>query len=252
MSCVKPSEAYKLKKDGKEIPVYDVPVASIANFNLEDECKITIKTNRDIKWVDIRPLRLNIKPSFHLNEVKFLLNQPCQISVELNRDPSTRPLFLFANSPEERVPDKNDPDTIYFEPHKIHEAGNIPIESGQTVYIDEGAIVEGLIDAENAEDIRIAGRGILDGTRVNEWKSEKKWQRLIHLQDSQKIKIEDITIVNSQTWQIVPINCNQVNINNVKIVSDNGSDDGIDIVRSKNVKIQECFIRSKDDCIADR
>ncbi|MBS7614846.1 hypothetical protein KEJ18_03855, partial [Candidatus Bathyarchaeota archaeon] len=188
MSCVKPSETFKVKKDGKEIPVYDVPVASIASFTFEDECAITIKTNRDIKWVDIRPFSLNIKPSFQFNEVKFSLNQPCRISVELNRDPATRPLFLFANPPEESVPDKNDPDIIYFEPNKVHEAGNIHVESGQTVYIDEGAIVEGLIHAENAEDIRIAGRGILDRTRINEWKSEKKWLRLIHLQDSQKIR----------------------------------------------------------------
>jgi len=250
VSCVKPSEAFKAKMDGKEIPVYDVPVASIATFTFKDECKITIETNRDIKWVDIRPLNLNIKPSFHFNKVKFVLSQPCRISVELNRDPTTRPLFLFANPPEERIPDKNDPDIIYFEPNKVYEAGNIRVESGQTVYIDEGTIVEGLIHSENAEDIRVAGRGILDGTRVNEWKSEKKWQRLIHLQDSQKIRIEDITIVNSQTWQVVPINCNQVNIQNVKIVSDNGSDDGIDVVRSKNVNISECFIRTKDDCIA--
>jgi polygalacturonase len=41
-----------------------------------------------------------------------------------------------------------------------------------------------------------------------------------------------------------------VHIDNIKIVSDNASDDGIDIVRSRNVLIENCFIRTKDDCIA--
>jgi hypothetical protein len=41
-----------------------------------------------------------------------------------------------------------------------------------------------------------------------------------------------------------------VHINNVKIISDQASDDGIDIVRSKNVLIENSFFRTKDDCIA--
>jgi hypothetical protein len=36
----------------------------------------------------------------------------------------------------------------------------------------------------------------------------------------------------------------------VKIVSGNNSDDGIDVVRSRDVTITGCFIRTKDDCIA--
>jgi polygalacturonase len=36
----------------------------------------------------------------------------------------------------------------------------------------------------------------------------------------------------------------------LKIVSDNGNDDGIDVVGSRNVLIDNCFIRTKDDCIA--
>jgi hypothetical protein len=250
LSCVKPSKIFRVQINKKEIAVYDIPIAAIASFTFEEESKVTIKANCDIKWADVRPLSLGIKPSFHSNEVHFSIGKPCQISVELNRDPTVSPLFLFANPPETKFPKLGDPDVIYFKPNKVHEAGIICVESGQTVYIDEGAIVEGRIYADNAENIRIAGRGILDGTRVNEWRDEKKWERLLHLQNCRKIEIEGITIVNSQTWQIVPINCDQVNIHNVKIASDNGSDDGVDIVRSKNVNVDQCFIRSKDDCVA--
>ena len=56
--------------------------------------------------------------------------------------------------------------------------------------------------------------------------------------------------INSKTWDVVPTLCNSVNINNIKIVSDNNSDDGIDIVSTKNIRITNSFIRTKDDCIA--
>jgi hypothetical protein len=48
---------------------------------------------------------------------------------------------------------------------------------------------------------------------------------------------------------VVPIHSNNVHINNIKVVSDQPSDDGIDVVRSTNVLIENSFIRTKDDCV---
>ena len=249
MSCVKPSQAFKVQINNKEIPVYDVPVAAVAQFNFEEASQVTVKANYDVKWADVRPLSLGIKPSFDSNEVRFTIDKPCKMSVELNRDPAVSPLFLFADPPEEGVPKVDSPDTIYFGPNKVHEAGVIRVESGQTVYIDEGAVVEGCVLAENAEGIRVAGRGVLDGTRINEWRGERR-QRLLQFQDCRGVEVEGVTVVNSQTWQIVPINCDRVDVRNVKVVSDNGSDDGVDVVRSRSVNVDDCFIRTKDDCVA--
>jgi hypothetical protein len=58
-----------------------------------------------------------------------------------------------------------------------------------------------------------------------------------------------VTLHNSTSWQVVPINCTNVAINNIKIVSDQASDDGIDIVRTRKTRIRNSFIRTKDDCI---
>jgi polygalacturonase len=73
---------------------------------------------------------------------------------------------------------------------------------------------------------------------------------LILLSECTDVTIEDITLYNSKTWDVVPALCNNVNIKNIKIVSDNNSDDGIDIVSTKNIRIRNSFIRTKDDCIA--
>ena len=40
-------------------------------------------------------------------------------------------------------------------------AGLIELKSGQTLYVDEGAVVYGMIYAQDARDIKIMGRGIL-------------------------------------------------------------------------------------------
>jgi hypothetical protein len=246
---INPSVFFQVQANDKNIFVYDSPVVSYATFDFEGTAEIKIKAGRDVKWVDIRPKSLGIKAEFQDSSIHFTLTKPCMLSIELNGEFSNQPLFLFAGSPEINIPVRNDNRVIWFEGGKIHKPGIIEVKSGQTVYIEGGAVVEGIIHAENASDIKILGRGILDGTTNNEIRGESRF-RFIHIQDSKNIVIDGIILEDSHSWQIVPINCDNVTIRNTKILSDNGSDDGIDIVRSRNVKIENCFIRTKDDCIA--
>jgi hypothetical protein len=246
---INPSAFFQVQANDKNIFVYDSPVASYAMFDFEGIADIKIKAGRDVKWVDIRPKSLGIKAEFRDSSIHFTLTKPCLLSIELNGEFSNQPLFLFAGSTEKDIPDRNDNNVIWFEGGKVHKPGIIEVKSGQTVYIEGGAVVEGIIHAENTSDIKILGRGILDGTTNNEIRGESRF-RFIHIQDSKNIVIDGIVLEDSHSWQIVPINCDNVTIRNTKILSDNGSDDGIDIVRSRNVKIENCFIRTKDDCIA--
>jgi polygalacturonase len=75
------------------------------------------------------------------------------------------------------------------------------------------------------------------------------YQRFVEFTDCNNITVDGITLHNSTTWQIVPIHSSNVHINNIKIVSDQASDDGIDVVRSTKVRIENSFIRTKDDCV---
>ncbi len=246
---IKPSRAYEIRVNGREVFVYDSPIVSYAVFDFTGTAEVTIRANRDVKWVDVRPVSMNIKPIFRDSTIRFTLDEPCNLSIELNGEFSNRPLFLFSNSPEEDRPDRDDPDVIWFEGGKMHEPGLIEVGSGQTVYIEGGAVVHGIIHAKNASKIRVCGRGILDGSDNSRLRRESG-TRFVEFQDCRKIQIEDIILEDSHTWQIVPIHCNRVTIRNVRIISDNGSDDGIDIVRSRNVEVSHCFIRTRDDCIA--
>jgi polygalacturonase len=73
---------------------------------------------------------------------------------------------------------------------------------------------------------------------------------LISLTECRNVTIDGIILFNSKTWDVVPSLCDSVNISNIKIISDNNSDDGIDIVSTRNILVTNSFIRTKDDCIA--
>jgi polygalacturonase len=125
--------------------------------------------------------------------------------------------------------------------------------------------VAGCIKARNANHIKIWGGGIIDGSFSRNFMDScasvynKGSVRepvpggidgLISISESSDVTIEGITLFNSKTWDVVPSLCNNVNINNIKIISDNNSDDGIDIVSTRNISVMNSFIRTKDDCIA--
>lgn len=261
---VKPAADYSVFVNGKEAFVYASPIpASYCAFDIGGPVDIVIKVQRDIKWVDVRPLSAGVKAVFKDSTITIHLDKPQKLSIELNGSIKA-PLFLFANAREKNKPSKTDKNVRFFEAGKKYYAGIIRLTDNQSVYIEGGAIVVGVIEAKEAKNIKVYGRGILDGTynnRMNDSilksitdtsilnKMRGKYHRFIDLIDSKNVTVEGIILHNSTTWQIAPIHCNGVYINDVKIISDQPSDDGIDVVRSKNVVIENCFIRTKDDCV---
>ncbi|MDR2968770.1 MAG: hypothetical protein LBV32_04090 [Tannerellaceae bacterium] len=262
----KPSGRFKLKAGGMSVLVMSNPIpCSFAAFEMQPNESVTVEIEdiNDVKWVDVRPLSAGIKPVFKGNKITFTIPKTGNYSIEINGE-LEHPLFIFANPPEKK-PAKSDPGVIYFEAGKIHTPGIIRPKSGQHIYIEGGAIVVGAIAAKNVENVKVSGHGILDGSLNNGlsdaetasmfsvgngYKSTGKYQRFIEFYDSKNITIEGLILNNSTTWQVVPINCDRVSISRLKLISDNPSDDGIDIVRSRDVHVSDCFVRVKDDCVA--
>lgn len=229
--------------NGREVFVYDSPVAAFAIFSFDKTVEVAITTTRHFQRVDIRPLSRGIQPTISGKSIRFSLDKPGNFSIELDGD-IRRPLYLFANPLETDVPQSGQSGVRYFEGGKIHEAGEITLKDGETVYIAGGAVVRGVIRAKEAENIRILGRGILDGMH-----RDKKMQ-MVALEQCSNVELEGITIRGSYGWTIVPRKCQDVRIRNVKLVGWRDNDDGIDVVSSRDVSIDDCFLRTKDDCIA--
>jgi hypothetical protein len=229
---------------GYQRPLNQTEIASFAYFDFRGEVEIKITSNKEIKTLDIRPKEYGIKATIKGNSIEFRLSKPSQFIIEVNGYHNA--LHIFANPVEAFKIDKKDPKVHYFGPG-VHEAGVINVKSDETVFIDGGAIVYGVINSENTRNIKILGRGILDASKIERGKAPK----MITLISVVNGFINGIILRDSHGWTVVPLNCDSITIDNIKLIGLwRYNADGIDPVNSKNITIKNSFIRAFDDCIA--
>jgi len=160
--------------------------------------------------------------------------------------------------------------------------GAILLKSNITLYLDSGAVLsfstnpedypvvqsrwEGVnrdvyascIYGEDIENVSVTGQGTLNGNGAFWWdlfsKKENKYPRpkLVSFDRCQRVLISGVKMVDSPSWTVNPIRCENVTIHNISIVnpSDSPNTDGIDPESCRNVRISDCHIDVGDDCIA--
>ncbi len=252
---------YQVWADDQKVDVYttrvlDPPFAGkqwdhggpygFANFDMSGRVTVRIVSKRPLRNVVIRPQSYGIRPVLEDDHTLTLtLKQPRKISIE--PDGIKGPLLLFANPLQADPPSPGDPGVVYFGPG-VHKPVKITLADDQTLYVAGGAVVKAEVFA-SGNRIRIRGRGILDG-------SDWAWRKgpvgnLIAIRDSRDVEISGVTLRGSSHWTIVPMDCRQVTVRNVKLCNSRvQNDDGINPCNSQDVLITDCFIRSDDDCIA--
>jgi hypothetical protein len=237
------SEIYRVTVNGQAVHVIRSDRGDIAWFACGGRADIVVEVGHEVKRVEVRPLRHGLQPALQGRTLRFRIPGPVKLSIEINGD-LRRPLFLFADAPEQDVPQPGAPGVRRFASGQIHEAGELTLASGQSLYLEPGAVVRGTITAQSARNIRIFGRGLFDATS----RTEKK--TFLRFTDCAEARLEDFLVLGAYGWTLVPWQCQQVRIANVKLVSWRDNDDGIDICASRNVRVEDCFLRTKDDCIA--
>ena len=251
---------YQVSADGQTVPVYgarvlDPPFASkewdfggpysFASFETSGRVTLRITSLRTLRHSIVRPaapgVQLRVEDDHTLT---LTLDGPRQISLE--PDGKRGPLLIFANPPEVNPPQPGDAGVIFFGAG-VHKPGRIDVTNGQTLYLAGGAVVKGGIEARG-KDIRILGRGILDGS---DWAWTKGPTSATIAIRGTNVLVEGITIRGSPGWTIVPRGSQHVTIRNVKLCNSRvQNDDGINPCNSQDVLITGCFIRSDDDCVA--
>ncbi|MBI9070230.1 MAG: hypothetical protein JEY94_01445 [Melioribacteraceae bacterium] len=243
-----PDDAYiaadfKLWADGKEILVYDTPVAAMASFCLTDSVEIKIWSKVSFMQVDIRPKHLNIISKHEGNYLTFKIPKNIKISVELDKR-IYRPLLIFGQEPINEA-EKKDADYFY-DAGKIHKIGRVVLKSNQKVFIEAGAIVEGAFHFYETENVKIIGHGIIDNRNLTRKTGTQGIKGVL----SNNFEIKGIHIIGNPRWTSAYFACADFSIDDVRIIGWRPSDDGIDIVGSENSSIRNSFVRVKDDCIA--
>ena len=192
----------------------------------------------------VRPLSRGIHPVISGNRLRFVVDAPGPLTLELDGDPNNA-LHLFVQDLETDVPDKNDPDVLYFGPG-LHDVGVLEPRSGQTVYLAGGSVLLGAIQAEGKRDIRIMGRGILSGQKYDRWQDTIV---PIDFNNCENIIIEGITIIEPAAWCVNLYKSKDVLVEGINIIGWCSNSDGITIQSCENVQVKGCFVRSWDDSL---
>lgn len=228
-------DTYLVKVDEVRNAQHNVEKASMSYFDFSGEVEVSVTFNHGtIQTGRVRPLSYEITPSISGNTMTFKLDRPRNLSVEVNGD-IFHNLHLFANPIDENKPKKiKDKNLIYFGPG-IHTfpGDTLNVPSGKTVYVAGGAVVKGLIQVVNAQDVKILGRGIVIPDR---------WAGL-RIVNSKNVTIEGVISTQCPTG-----GSDSVTIRNVKVISSYGWGDGLNVFASNNVLYDGVFCRNSDDC----
>ncbi len=243
---------YQVSVNGTPVDVYLAQTQHhdqryfFASFDFSGTVEICVTSASSFQQVDVLPPRaiLSSRPGEN-GALLLTADRPFRISIE--RDGENSPLLLFGNALEHDVPSPGDAGVVYFGPG-IHSPGIISLQSNQTLYLAGGAVVKGGIVA-TGKNIRILGRGILDGSDWGHLAGPLAF--MLELRECRNVLVQDIILRGSWGFTIVPCGCDRVTIDNVKLCGSRvNNDDGIDPINSSNITIRNCFLRTDDDCIA--
>ena len=226
-----------------QVNLDNVQDASMVSFDFSGKVEISVrKNNGTINDVKIRPLSFHIFPEINDNLITFSLDQPRNISHEVNGD-KLHNLYVFANSILKEKADSNDPNVVYFS-SGIHQPKDLPgdvfhIPLGKTEYIDGGAVLKAKLLVDHKRDVKIIGHAII-------FQSE----RGVEIRHSQNVTINGSIFINPSHYTFYCGQSNGIIIRNIKSFSSKGWSDGIDLMSCSDVLINNVFMRNSDACIS--
>ena len=237
--------------------------AAFAEFDMAEPVVVRITNHRaeQAAAVDVRPHSRGLSTE-RVNDstVILRLQRPEYLSVEFGGE-RLHNLHLLVNAPltEHHTPAEpkaidwvapNSQDVfvegarlIYFGPG-IHKPKDLPSEeikipSNCTVYLAPGAIVKARLIVDRAENVRIIGRGILDHPL-----------RGIEITYSKNVLVDGITVLNPAHYTVFGGQSENITLRNIKSFSARSWSDGFDLMCCRHVRVENCFLRTSDDCIA--
>ena len=237
------SKVYTAKVAGKSVPAMQTQRGAFLSFGMRGPVEVAVKLTKTPAEVVIRPLAAGIKAEIQGDTFRFTLPRPMNLSVEIDGNLKD-PLFVFANPELTNVPDRNDPKVKFYEGGRIHDAGEILLGDGETLYLEGGAVVRGVVRARNARNVAVRGPGILDASQ------RKNKINMLVLRECRDALLENFILLDPLGWSIHLSGSENIQLTNTKVIGWRANSDGLDIEYSKKVRVNGCFWRSNDDCIA--
>lgn len=223
----------------------------IAYFDFEGIAEITVTVpDIEIESVKVSPVYAEIEPEVdaEAHTVTFRVTTPDTYTLQFNDSPA-RAVHIFANAleKEEEIPDFDDPNVIYIGPGEW-DIETISMKKGQTLYLAGGAVIHGVVNASFVSDVRVCGRGIIDGSGIEGWQGKTAYIPL-KFDHCSNVTIEDVIVLNSNAWCCQAYDSTDGVIDGLKIISARPNGDGISLQSCQNYTVTNCFVRSWDDSL---
>ncbi len=237
------SNVFTVRVNGEPVFVHHTNVADFAAVECAAAIEVEVEVLTPVTEARVRPLSRGIEASVESTRVRFQLHGPTNVSVEIA---GLKPLFFYANAPETSVPSPDDPNVLFFKAGQIYEIGELALQDNQTLYIEGGAVVKGCLRTVGAQNVSVRGRGVFDGSYYERGRDSR---RSLLFEHCTGVRVEDIIMIEPSMWMVVLGGCRDVHVRNLKQIGEVIGSDGIDIVGSRDVLVEGCFLRNNDDCV---
>ncbi len=168
--------------------------------------------------------------------------------------------------------------TVVFPPGTYF-TGSILLRSNIRVYVGPGATIKAsdreedfpecdhtiwgakrprsLFYGRGLDNVSVVGSGIIDGSGMEWWRRKREdtlrgeRPHMIGFIECRNLLLRDFTCQNSPTWTIRPTLCEDVVIDNLRVINPYHAPntDGINPDSCRNVRIMNCLVDVGDDCI---
>lgn len=252
---------------GEEVPIYKVninqnrvwkadggvrDISAYSTIAIKGKVKIYLKCAfNPLNDVTIRPLGKNI--AYEVDHarwvISFVIDSPGQYLIETKQ----RTLHLFVNE----IKDEDLTNKIIFK-KGIHTKDNdsrisgnneIIVHSNDHIYLEDGAVIHGRFTATDASNFSIEGPGIIDGSSFPRNPNDGTATIPLDFNFCSNFKLEDFSVIDPAGWAFNIYFANDLLIKNTKVISSRSNGDGISIQSSKNVNVEDCFLRTWDDSL---
>ena len=235
------STLYRVWVNGQALDVASTEVGDFVSLAFDEPVEVEVEINRAHPEAVLRPVSRGIVTAMTGNRWRWTMPGPLNLCLESH---GLRPLFFYASSPTEPP---TGPGVKHYRAGQIHEVGELTLGDGETLYIEGGAVVRGRVRVTGANNVRLAGHGILDGGYPQQV-SERR--RLILFDNCEHCRVEDLILVRPATWMVTLGGSRDMLVRGVRELGECGGSDGVDIVGAQRVRVENCFLRNGDDCVA--
>ena len=210
-----------------------------------DGVRVDVSVNMSFSSYTLMPSAHNYKSEINGNVISVYLDKPATFMIRLD-DKNNTILTVFAEKPEDEIPDRNDPNVIFVDKWLATEEKFVSLTSNQTLYIAPGAVLFSRIRAKG-ENIKILGRGMILDPHDTRTYNEHCKTEVINVLDSKNVVIKGVKTYDAHFYHLYMGDCDGAIIDGFKMMSNIISTDGITIKDCKNLKFTNIYGDVCDD-----